>query len=79
MTVEECALQPLIDELDTVIAAALAAHLDETAALLRIARLDLMRRAHCTATYELEQVSIALRTDKPSAPRRPRKKKRPLN
>lgn len=54
------ALQPLIVEVDNIIAAARAAKLDETVALLRIARLDLMMRAHDIAASELELVSFAL-------------------
>jgi hypothetical protein len=60
MKTKSSALQPLIAELDNVIAAAQAAHLDETAALLRMARLDLVMRAHDIATHELELVSFAL-------------------
>lgn len=54
------ALQPLIAELERVIAAALAARLTETVALLRIARLDLKMRAHNVAADELELVSFAM-------------------
>lgn len=77
------ALQPLIVEIDNVIAAARAAKLEETVALLRIARLDLMMRAHDIAASELELVSFALArgfwqnaATKQPAPTSPSKKRR---
>jgi hypothetical protein len=54
------ALQPLIAELDNIIAAARTAKLEETVTLLKIARLDLTMRAHGIAVDELELVSFAL-------------------
>ena len=42
-------LSALIAELDVVIAAAEAAHLEETAVLLRIARLDLLLRVRTSS------------------------------
>ncbi len=54
------ALQPLIAELDNIIAAAGTAKLEETVTLLKIARLDLTMRAHGIAADELELVSFAL-------------------
>ncbi|GAA0583481.1 hypothetical protein [Rhizomicrobium electricum] len=72
MKMKKGALQPLIVELDNIIAAARAAKLEETVALLRMARLDLMMRAHGIATNELELVSFALARgfweNKPSKP-----------
>jgi hypothetical protein len=83
MKTKKSALQPLIIELDNIIAAARAAKLDETVALLRMARLDLMMRAHGIATNELELVSFALARGfwerKPSRPAKsipPRKVRR---
>lgn len=54
------ALQPLIAELDNIIAAARTAKLEETVTLLKIARLDLTMRAHDIAADELELLSFAL-------------------
>jgi hypothetical protein len=80
------ALQPLIAELDNIIAAARAAKLEETVTLLKIARLDLTMRAHDIAADELELLSFALvrglgtatparrAKPKPPAPRRSRRK-----
>lgn len=83
MKTKPSALQPLITELDDVIAAAQAARLDDTAALLRIARLDLIMRAHGIAADELELVTFALASGlhgetgaKRRKPRAVRKKKR---
>jgi hypothetical protein len=80
------ALELLIGELDKVIAAAQAARLGETAALLRIARLDLMMRTHGIAADELELVSFALAhgycgddASKPVKAKAARKKKQTRN
>ncbi len=51
---------PLITALEDVIAAARRAKLNETAALLRIARLDLLMRLHGIGANELELLSFAL-------------------
>lgn len=51
---------PLITAIDDVIAAAQTAELNETAALLRIARLDLLMRLHGIQANELELLSFAL-------------------
>lgn len=51
---------PLIRALEDVIVAAKTAKLNETAALLRIARLDLLMRLHGIGTNELELLSFAL-------------------
>lgn len=59
MKAKTTALQPLIDELDNVITAARTARLDETAAILGIARLDLVMRAHEAAAQELDLLSHA--------------------
>jgi hypothetical protein len=65
---------PLIKALDDVIAAARAAELNETAALLKIARLDLLMRLHGIRANELELLSFALARGAYAEPppRRPR-------
>ncbi len=83
MKTKNDALLPLIAELDDVIAAARAAGLGETTSLLRIARLDLMMRAHGIAADELELVSFALvsgycqQATEAHATRKPKRPKKP--
>lgn len=80
-------LEPFIASLDDVIAAAVDADLVETAALLRIARLDLLMRLNGIDPNELEVLSYALQrsvfeNDKgpPERPRRtPRRRRRSAN
>lgn len=72
---------PLISALDNVIIAAKTAKLSETAALLRIARLDLVMRVHGITPDELELLTFALTKApaKPVASPKSKKKRSNLN
>jgi hypothetical protein len=72
MKIKNKLYHPLVTALDDLIIAAKAAKLKETAALLRIARLDLLMRVHGIKHDELELLSFALA----KAAAKPRKKPR---
>jgi hypothetical protein len=64
MEIQPPTLDELINWLDTYIEKIAAAKLDETAALLRIARLDLIVRANGVSEDELEAFLLAAESEK---------------
>jgi hypothetical protein len=65
MKAQKPLLQGLVEALDGVISKAVAEDLRETVALLNIARLDLLLRAHGFSEEELEALLVPLRNRLP--------------
>jgi hypothetical protein len=63
MELENSRLSYLIEELDKVISGVRSAGLEQTVALLKIARLDLVMQAHGVTEYELEMFLHAVETN----------------